>query len=129
MQWHSGYALSQTVFTLQYVHDLDVIVDFWPTVSSDPARPVELLILVLVACVEGVLKCCDMTWRELTKGRVFDVRMRFLLPSSHVHADTGLFADRGLAIREKRCLLDGGHTNQKGVVASGECMQLDLHKW
>lgn len=72
MQWHAGYALSQTVFTLQYVHDLDVIMDFWPSVSSDPARPVELLIHVLVACVEGVLKCCDMTWRELTKGRVFD---------------------------------------------------------
>ncbi|KAI0263774.1 Mak10 subunit, NatC N-terminal acetyltransferase-domain-containing protein [Gloeopeniophorella convolvens] len=76
MEWHSGYTLSQTVFSCLYVHHLD---DISPEVATryappqhDPARPMELLTVVLRAAITGLLKCCDLSWRELNKGRLFD---------------------------------------------------------
>ncbi|KAJ3500829.1 hypothetical protein NLJ89_g9616 [Agrocybe chaxingu] len=43
-----------------------------PAFSSDPTRPIELVTLVLQAAVQGLLKCCDLTWRELAKGPLYD---------------------------------------------------------
>lgn len=78
MEWHAGSTLSQTVYTLLYVHHLsDMNPDFisrGPEISTDPFRPLELITLVLRASVFALLKSCDMTWREFSKGRVHDVR-------------------------------------------------------
>ncbi|KAI0933432.1 hypothetical protein AcV5_005579 [Taiwanofungus camphoratus] len=76
MEWHAGSTLSQTVYTLLYVHHLsDMNPDFisrGPEISTDPFRPLELITLVLRASVFALLKSCDMTWREFSKGRVHD---------------------------------------------------------
>ncbi|KAA1475811.1 Mak10-domain-containing protein [Dentipellis sp. KUC8613] len=76
MEWHAGYTLTQTVFTLLYVHHLVEIdpenVTFQPLIRSDPQRPLALITVVLRAAVRGLLKCCDLAWRELSRGRVYD---------------------------------------------------------
>ncbi|KAI6124048.1 Mak10 subunit, NatC N-terminal acetyltransferase-domain-containing protein, partial [Pisolithus croceorrhizus] len=76
MAWHGGYTLSQTVIWFLYVHALpDIDPD---TISRshhhdpDRTRPVELVSVVLGASVLGLLKCCDLVWRELVKGNVYD---------------------------------------------------------
>ncbi|KAI6099200.1 Mak10 subunit, NatC N-terminal acetyltransferase-domain-containing protein [Pisolithus croceorrhizus] len=75
MAWHTGYTLSQTVFSFLYVHALP---DIAPNTISphhhdpDRTRPVELVSVVLRASVLGLLKCCDLAWRELFKGDVYD---------------------------------------------------------
>lgn len=51
--------------------------------EDDPQRPVELLYVVIRAAVLGLLKSCDMTWRELNKGKVFDVSELSLVLLSH----------------------------------------------
>lgn len=83
MEWHSGNTLSQTVFTLLYVHHLgDLNPDFIPSdliPKDDPSRPLELLTVVLRSAVFGQLKCCDLAWRELSKGGMQDVRVHFKL--------------------------------------------------
>ncbi|KAI6131168.1 Mak10 subunit, NatC N-terminal acetyltransferase-domain-containing protein [Pisolithus croceorrhizus] len=73
--WHTGYTLSQTVFSFLYVHALpDIDPDTISPHHHDPdrARPVELVSVVLRASVLGLLKCCDLAWRELVKGNVYD---------------------------------------------------------
>jgi hypothetical protein len=79
MEWHAGSALSQTVFTLLFVHELE---NFDPDLLTpdssshrDPRRPRELITVVLRAFVSGLLKCCDLAWRDMSKGLVNDVRM------------------------------------------------------
>ncbi|KAG1736921.1 Mak10 subunit, NatC N-terminal acetyltransferase-domain-containing protein [Suillus paluster] len=76
MEWHSGYTLSQTIFSFLYVHSLkDIDPDLIPGGSpppSDNLRPPELISVVLRAAVFGLLKCCDLSWRELNKGNVHD---------------------------------------------------------
>ncbi|OAX36010.1 Mak10-domain-containing protein [Rhizopogon vinicolor AM-OR11-026] len=76
MEWHSGYTLSQTIFSFLYVHSLkDIDPDLVPGGSpphADKQRPPELITVVLRAAVMGLLKCCDLTWRELNKGNVYD---------------------------------------------------------
>ncbi|GLB35595.1 putative mak10 subunit, NatC N(alpha)-terminal acetyltransferase [Lyophyllum shimeji] len=76
MEWHSGNLLSHSVFTLLYVHAL---AELDPEYASsqilarfDPSRPPELLFLILRAWVMGLLKCCDLSWRELSKAGVQD---------------------------------------------------------
>ena len=79
MEWHAGNMLSQTVYTLLYVHCLpDLNPDFLPRqlrTAADPLRPPELVTIVLRAAVFGLLKSCDLSWRELSKGRVYDVSL------------------------------------------------------
>lgn len=75
MEWHAGNLLSHTVFTLLYVHRLaetefDLVSS--PSRKNDQSRPMELIYIVLRAYVMGLLKCCDLTWRELSKGGVQD---------------------------------------------------------
>ncbi|KAG0694642.1 Mak10 subunit, NatC N-terminal acetyltransferase-domain-containing protein [Suillus ampliporus] len=76
MEWHSGYTLSQTIFSFLYVHSLkEIEPDLIPGGSppcSDSLRPPELISVVLRAAVFGLLKCCDLSWRELNKGNVYD---------------------------------------------------------
>jgi hypothetical protein len=78
MEWHSGYTLSQTIYSFLYVHSLkEIEPDLVPGGSlprSDNLRPLELITVVLRAALLGLLKCCDLSWRELNKGNVYDVR-------------------------------------------------------
>ncbi|KAI6106207.1 hypothetical protein EV401DRAFT_2060474 [Pisolithus croceorrhizus] len=65
----------ETVFSFLYVHALpDIDPDTISPHHHDPdrARPVELVSVVLRASVLGLLKCCDLAWRELVKGNVYD---------------------------------------------------------
>jgi hypothetical protein len=85
MAWHAGSTLSQTVFSFLYVHHVDDLnpeyMYYNDALQDDPARPMELLCVVLRAATFGLLKCCDMAWRELNKSRVFEVRApRFPTP-------------------------------------------------
>ena len=76
MEWHTGNLLSHTVFTLLYVHRLaETEFDFMSSSSKEIvlSRPPELIFVVLRAYVMGLLKCCDLSWRELSKGGVQDV--------------------------------------------------------
>ncbi|KDQ59783.1 hypothetical protein JAAARDRAFT_33351 [Jaapia argillacea MUCL 33604] len=75
MEWHTGNALSQTVFTLVYVHHMQDINPEYMVFGhdeEDPLRPLELITIVLRAGVTGLLKSCDLAWRELSKARVKD---------------------------------------------------------
>lgn len=80
--WHNGLALSQSVFTIRYVHYLlDISIPRFKTAHDispqssipDPNRPPELVNLVLRAGIFGLMKCCDLVWRELAQNRVFEV--------------------------------------------------------
>ncbi|KAF9480902.1 hypothetical protein BDN70DRAFT_877091 [Pholiota conissans] len=75
-EFHAGNFLAHTVHTLLYVHHLH---DIDPETISpsklqhdDHDRPIELVTVVLRAAVQGLLKCCDMAWRELAKGAAYD---------------------------------------------------------
>ncbi|KAF8258994.1 Mak10 subunit, NatC N-terminal acetyltransferase-domain-containing protein [Lactarius quietus] len=76
MEWHAGYTLPQTIYTCLYVHHLtDINPDMIPhqqQQQQDPARPLELVTIVIRAAIRGFLKCCDLAWRELGKGRLHD---------------------------------------------------------
>ncbi|KAH9057687.1 Mak10-domain-containing protein [Lactarius vividus] len=76
MEWHAGYTLPQTIYTCLYVHHLtDINPDVIPRqdqLQQDPARPVELVTVVIRAAIMGFLKCCDLVWRELCKGKLHD---------------------------------------------------------
>ncbi|KAF8259877.1 Mak10 subunit, NatC N-terminal acetyltransferase-domain-containing protein [Lactarius quietus] len=76
MEWHAGYTLPQTIYTCLYVHHLtDINPDMIPQQQQqqqDPARPLELVTIVVRAAIRGFLKCCDLAWRELGKGRLHD---------------------------------------------------------
>lgn len=78
-EWHVGTTLSQSVFTLLYVHHLEDLNPEFMLYENEREdnleRPVELLSIVIRAAVFGLLKSCDMAWRELNKGRVLDVSM------------------------------------------------------
>lgn len=74
-EFHAGNLLSHTIFTFLYVHHLpDIEPDLLPSTSEhDPLCPRELVTLVLRSAVQGLLKSCDLSWRELSKGGMQDV--------------------------------------------------------
>ncbi|KAF8510336.1 Mak10 subunit, NatC N-terminal acetyltransferase-domain-containing protein [Gautieria morchelliformis] len=84
MSWHTGLALSQTVYTLRYVHHVGDITHPYFKVDDgtklveqslapeNPERPLELVTLVLRASVFCLLKCCDLVWREVSRGHIVD---------------------------------------------------------
>ena len=78
MEWHAGNTLSQTVYTLLYVHHLaniDPDLVQYPQ-QGQALRDFEgLTTIVLRSAVVALLKCCDLTWRELSKGKVHEVRL------------------------------------------------------
>lgn len=85
MAWHSGLSLSQTIYTLRYVHHLGSITSHnfkvdtttWLAVSHirspTSERPQELVDLVLRAMVFGLLKSCDLVCREMYRDHLYDV--------------------------------------------------------
>ncbi|KAF9557743.1 Mak10-domain-containing protein [Agrocybe pediades] len=75
-QFHAGNFLAHTVHTFLYVHhlpyfDSDILVDQTAS-QKDPARPRELITIVLRPAVQALLKCCDFAWRELARGGAYD---------------------------------------------------------
>ncbi|KAH7340129.1 Mak10 subunit, NatC N-terminal acetyltransferase-domain-containing protein [Rhizoctonia solani] len=79
MGWHSGYALSQTLYTSLYIHQLAPVSNhgsfpqYFPAWRQDPARPMALVSIVLQAGLMAIVKTCDWVWRELSGGNVFDL--------------------------------------------------------
>ncbi|KAG6827820.1 hypothetical protein H0H92_010336 [Tricholoma furcatifolium] len=77
MEWHSGNPLCHSVFALLYIHvlpDIDLeFVDPQVLLDFDASRRPELIFQVLRSWVMGLLKCCDLSWRELSKGGVQDM--------------------------------------------------------
>ncbi|ELU43778.1 Mak10 domain-containing protein [Rhizoctonia solani AG-1 IA] len=79
MGWHSGYALSQTLYTSLYIHQIapvsshGALPQYFPAWRQDPARPMGLVSIVLQAGLMAIVKTCDWVWRELSGGNVFDV--------------------------------------------------------
>lgn len=82
MEWHAGNTPAQTILTILHLHriqDLDPDTSFGFQPFAEPDRPIELLTVVLRASLLGLLKCCDLSWRELNKERVYDVTPFVLL--------------------------------------------------
>ncbi|KAI0695107.1 Mak10 subunit, NatC N-terminal acetyltransferase-domain-containing protein [Cerioporus squamosus] len=75
MEWHAGKTLSQSVFTILFVHHMpDINPEYLAAEEDDdPERPRWLITVVLRAGMLGLLKCCDFAWRELSKNRVHNV--------------------------------------------------------
>jgi N-alpha-acetyltransferase 35, NatC auxiliary subunit len=77
MEWHAGYTLPQTIFSCLYVHylaDIDPeVFRFQEPPHQESARPLALVTVVLRAAITALLKCCDLSWRELNRGRLHDV--------------------------------------------------------
>ncbi|KAL9714643.1 N-alpha-acetyltransferase, non-catalitic subunit [Leucoagaricus gongylophorus] len=107
MEWHSGNFMSHTVLTLLYTRHLDSIdpdlIQKPLLFLQDPQRPLELITIVLRASVAGLLKCCDLTWRELSKGAVQDTEdwqsdkcEIYLLESTPVRVVTSMLEEASL---------------------------------
>ena len=76
MEWHAGYTLPQTIYSCLYVHCLaDINPEVVPCQEppQQDSRPIELVTVVLNAAITGLLKCCDLAWRELSRGKLHDV--------------------------------------------------------
>ncbi|KAF7314975.1 hypothetical protein MIND_00011600 [Mycena indigotica] len=70
MLFHAGNPLAHTVFTSLYsVAILDLHPDLAPY-GEDPES--HLITIVLRASISGMLKCCDLSWRELSQGHMYD---------------------------------------------------------
>ncbi|KAJ7348862.1 Mak10 subunit, NatC N-terminal acetyltransferase-domain-containing protein [Mycena albidolilacea] len=74
MLWHAGNTLAHTVFTCLYAL---VVSELHPDMlpyglPNDVLRPPQLIPVVLRASICGMLKSCDLSWRELSKGHVHD---------------------------------------------------------
>ena len=130
MEWHTGNTLSQSVFTLLFVHQLaDINPDLLPpeiSLKKDALRPIELITVVLRSAVFGLLKSCDMVWRELAKKRVQDVS----IPSCPQRARMALtMSGGGLAKRQMRCHSAGGcpHRCRPPQIGRRVCMGETLH--
>ncbi|KAJ7700787.1 Mak10 subunit, NatC N-terminal acetyltransferase-domain-containing protein [Mycena rosella] len=74
MLWHAGNPLAHTVFTCLYALVIsEMHADVLPYgLDHDALRPPQLIPVVLRASICGLLKCCDLSWRELSKGHVHD---------------------------------------------------------
>lgn len=89
MEWHVGYTLSQTIYSFLYAHALretdPELIPADRVGEVDHMRPPELVTIVLRAYVHGLLKSCDLSWRELNKGNVYDVRLMARSQILHPH--------------------------------------------
>ncbi|KAG8967268.1 hypothetical protein FRC05_002114 [Tulasnella sp. 425] len=75
MDWHLGKFMANSIHTLQYVHSLPSMSN--PITEIQPeedlrTKPRELIATVLRPCVLGFLKTCDLVWRQLTQGLIYD---------------------------------------------------------
>ena len=77
MEWHAGYTLPQTIYSCLYVHYLaDIDPEGFPFQEPphrESARPPALVTVVLRAAIVALLKCCDLSWRELNRARLHEV--------------------------------------------------------
>ena len=77
MEWHAGYTLPQTIYSCLYVHylaDIDPeVFPFQEPLDRESTRPTALVTVVLNAAISALLKCCDLSWRELNRGRLHEV--------------------------------------------------------
>ena len=78
MEFHAGNVLAHTVYTLLYMHHLDdispeVVMRYHPLFKYDRHRPLELITIVLRTAVQALLKCVDLSWRELARGGMHEV--------------------------------------------------------
>ncbi|KAF7298377.1 hypothetical protein MKEN_01362300 [Mycena kentingensis (nom. inval.)] len=70
MLFHEGNPLAHTVFTCLYALVIpEMHPDYLPSGSGSDTQ---LIALILRASICGLLKCCDLSWRELSKGYVYD---------------------------------------------------------
>jgi len=88
MEFHAGNVLSHTVFTLLYVHHLEgispeIVMKWHSSFEYDHRRPLVLITVVLRTAVQALLKCIDLSWRQLANGGMYDVR-QFLYSGSHL---------------------------------------------
>ena len=128
MEWHAGYSLQQTVYTLMYVHHLEQlarnVMPLFYARACDRARPLELVSVVLRAATSGLLKCCDLAWREMAMGRVHDVCIPCFV-CCPVLTDLGASrTDRRLAVREMRRVALGGSSSENSAVKARRRRQL-----
>ncbi|KAF9064633.1 Mak10 subunit, NatC N-terminal acetyltransferase-domain-containing protein [Rhodocollybia butyracea] len=76
IEWHASSPLAHTIFTMLHVHyleDLDPdVLPFLLMINLDPARPLELITIVLRAWTCGLLKSCNLAWTDLSKGILKD---------------------------------------------------------
>ena len=89
MEWHAGNTLSQTVYTLLYVHHLagmDPDLMHFPQNGQTQRVHEGLITMVLRPAVIGLLKCCDLSWREMSKGKVLEVRIPCSIVSCTPHS-------------------------------------------
>lgn len=90
MEWHAGNLLSNTVFTLVYVHELS---EFDPDlipyhdIQNTTSRPIELISVVLRTYILGLLKCCGVAWDELNRSSLHDVRQLINFSVAQTHED------------------------------------------
>lgn len=89
MEWYSGTTLSQTIHTCLYMHHLSTINPEYlarapVALPHDRDRPQKLISVVVRAGVLGMVKCCDMAYRELAKANVHDVRTGFQYNARYV---------------------------------------------
>ena len=75
MLWHTGYSLSQSIYTCRFIHHLSTLNPAFFSANKDYGgdRPAELATVVIRAATLGLIKSCDLVYRELSKGRVIDV--------------------------------------------------------
>lgn len=72
--WHQGSALSQTLYTCLYFHDLKLLSPKHPRLQQSspelaahqPQEPLELIYKVLRAFILATVKTIDIAWSELT---------------------------------------------------------------
>lgn len=91
MTWHSGHALSQTLYALLYMHELESIsmqnlTERWGGGGAGDDEggggpPLELVGLVLRGCIMGMVKCADIVWEEFVKGNLYEVSQDTFRPN------------------------------------------------
>jgi hypothetical protein len=75
MDWHQGHSLSQTVYTCLYFFEFSNLnpTTWHSSQSPDLSRPSELVTSVLKSWMQGLIKTCDMAWREYAQRHVYEV--------------------------------------------------------
>lgn len=80
MAYLTGLTLSQTAFTILHLlpenlplSELANLEAHHSNSPKDPARPLELVGLVLRAGLRGTSKCLGVIWEELMKGNLYEV--------------------------------------------------------
>lgn len=114
LEFYSGNFLAHSVHTLLYIHHLDKIdperVTKWlSALQCDSHRPLPLITIVLRSAVQAVLKCVELSWRELARGGMYDVRLTSFRTGKR-QLTTYRLLGGGLAKRQIRCQSSRRHS-------------------